>query len=94
MSSFPTGLFGSDDSHALFRVSTSPEGAPLVEGWDYMDGERFKINAVVWDGQQLRFTSTMPSNSFVVHHRWQWIDGELRGWRSSNGQSYSLQRRD
>lgn len=91
MRSFPIGTFGSSDSTAVFRVKADADGQPRVEGWDRSDGERFKINGVVWDGKELRFTSTMPSNAFVVHHRWQpKADGSLEGWRSSTGKPYAL----
>ena len=91
MRSFPIGTFGSNDSTAVFRVRADADGNPRVEGWDRGDGERFKINGAVWDGKELRFTSTMPSNSFVVHHRWRSsADGAIEGWRSSTGSTYAL----
>lgn len=96
MRSFPLGTFGSTDSNAVFRVQATPEGQPRVEAWDRSDGERFKVTGAVWDGKELRFTTTMPSNSFVVHHRWRPAaeGASYQGWRSSTGRPYALNKVD
>jgi hypothetical protein len=42
--------------------------APAVSGLDASDGEVFVISDARWDGEELRFTSLMPSTSYELRH--------------------------
>jgi hypothetical protein len=65
--------------HALIGTWTHPDetaeytisalgGVCAVSGVDTSDGEQFEIFDVSWDGQELRFTSRMPSTDYVLQH--------------------------
>lgn len=53
-----------EDSNAEFSFVIE-KGAFQVSGLDLSDGEKFQIEEVVWDGNALSFTATMPSTGFV-----------------------------
>lgn len=56
------------DSVAVFEIVVS-EGKPIVTGFDSMDGERFKISGVNWNGESLSFEAYMPSTRYGSKHR-------------------------
>src|SRR5688572_21599286 len=56
------------DSRAVFEIAVSG-GKPVVTGFDSMDGERFKITDVEWDGEGLSFAAYMPTTRHRSRHR-------------------------
>jgi hypothetical protein len=56
------------DSAAVFEIAVA-EGKPVVTGFDSMDGERFKISKVEWDGKSLSFAAYVTSTRYRSKHR-------------------------
>lgn len=63
------GLWSIQGSTALFRVCADG-GAAIVTGVDSNDGEVFRIEGAVFEGNRLRFTSIMPSTAFRLEQEW------------------------
>jgi uncharacterized caspase-like protein len=61
------GVWRCSDSTAKYRIFLH-EGRIVVEGWDSRDNERFIISDISSNGNNLRFTSRMPSTNWTVHH--------------------------
>ena len=56
------------DSAAVIGIAVK-KGRPVVTGFDSLDGERFRVSGVEWDGKSLTFTTYVPSTRHRVWHR-------------------------
>lgn len=63
------GVWGIQGSTAMFRVCAD-RGVAIVTGVDSNDGEVFRIQDAVFEGNRLRFTSIMPSTDFRLNQEW------------------------
>jgi hypothetical protein len=64
------------DESAEYTIRAAGGGFQ-VSGVDRYDGENFVISDVSWDGEVLRFTSTMPSTSWELQHEFRVLDGSV-----------------
>lgn len=64
-----------EGSTEKFKISFK-EGKILIEGWDIVDNERFKISNITWEGKNVKFTSITPSTSWTVHYTLKEVDNE------------------
>jgi hypothetical protein len=62
----PYGVWEPPASHVVFSVKLAPEGDFVVEGVDTSDGERLRIQDVIWHSPVLQFTAVTPSNGYAV----------------------------
>jgi hypothetical protein len=60
------------DSPAVIEIGVK-NGGPVVTGFNSLDGERFRVSSVRWDGKTLTFTTYMPSTRHRVWHRFLYL---------------------
>jgi hypothetical protein len=53
--------------NVVYQIRFS-KNKPVVTGIDEQDGEKFIIKNILWNGQELKFTSLMPSTKWEVEH--------------------------
>ena len=64
------------DSSAEFTIALE-DGRFMVSGVDARDNERFEITGVSWNGEELCFTSVMPSTNWRTRHVFRLLDDYL-----------------
>lgn len=65
-----TGTWETEDADSRLIINIKSKGGRIrVTAYDRYDSEKFKVSDVNWDGEELFFILTVPSNGYQTTNR-------------------------